>query len=410
MSRHTTTNALGGNSEKTAACSPPSPPAKTPVAISPCRDYSETAVDSSLRSLLENLGGIDKIVERGATVLLKPNLLSPRTPEQAVTTHPSLVKAAARLCMEAGAARIWVGDSCAGDHDDQELWRKTGMSEALEKLPAELKSFHQQVTVRRIGDRQVPVPAWLEEVDSIISLPKLKTHSLTLLTCAIKNLYGMVSGQAKSAYHATHPSPRQMSAFLAEIYRSFIPDLTIVDAVIAMEGEGPANGRPKHLGLLLGGLDAVAIDSVCASLLNLEPQQIPLIKEAAAQEVGEIRTENIEIIGIDSKDLEPLSLAPSLGRLLMRIPEPVFLIVTRLIKCQPRIDQSLCVRCGICQDICSRQAISADSKGCLRVNPRRCIVCMCCAESCPYHAVGTRPFLSGLRRLFTRLKLKKKTR
>ncbi len=379
---------------------------KVKVSVYNCASYEAAAIRAALPPLMAELGGISRFIKPGATVLLKPNLLSPRTPEQAVTTHPAVVAEVARLCLQAGAARVWLGDSCAGDHTDEELWEKTGMLTALQELPVVFKSCQEPVAARQIGSRQVPVPGWLEEVDTIISLPKLKTHSLTLLTCGIKNMYGLVSGQAKSAYHGTHPSPRRMSAFLAELYEAFTPDLTIVDAIVAMEGEGPANGDPKPIGLLMAGPDAVAIDAVCASFLKLAPDKIPLIREAAARGCGIARTERIEVVGEGKNDLAEARLRPSLGRVLMRIPEPIFKIVTRLIKCQPGIDQRLCIRCGVCQRICSREAIKEDKHGRLRVDPGRCIVCMCCAESCPYNAVSTRPLMTSLRHLFKYLKLR----
>ncbi len=372
------------------------------VAIHRCPDYRSQSVEAALADILRDLGGMDRFIAPGDTVLLKPNLLSPRPPEQAVTTHPSLVAAVARVCLQAGAGMVWLGDSCAGDHDDRELWQRTGMTAALAGLPVEFKSFNRAVATRPLGASQAPVPVWLDQVDKVISLPKLKTHALTLLTCAVKNMYGMIAGSAKSAYHATHPSPRAMSRFLAEVFAEFKPDLTIVDAVIAMEGDGPANGRPKPVGLLLASPDAVAVDAVCAGFLGLQPQQIPLLAETARRGCGIIDHARIDILGVRPEELTGIRLRPSVGRLLMRIPEPVFKIATRLIKCQPIIDHALCIRCGICQKICSRQAIKPDRHGNLRIDPARCIVCMCCAESCPRHAVATRMPFARLRSLLRR--------
>jgi len=376
---------------------------KSRVAIRRADNYDSSIIDAALAGIISDLGGISNFVKPGSTVLLKPNLLSPRPPEHAVTTHPAVAVAVARICREAGAAKIWIGDSCAGDHEDQKLWDKTGMTNAFRDLSVELKSFSRNVTSRPAASGYVPVPAWLDQVDSVISLPKLKTHGLTLLTCGVKNIYGMVVGGAKAAYHGTYPSPRAMSEFLAGIYLAFKPELTVVDAVTAMEGEGPANGRPKQVGLLMASADAASIDAVCAGFLKIAPSRIPMLAAVSRLSGGVIEPKAIEITGVESTVLESIRLRSSVGRFLLRVPEPVFKIVSRVMKCQPRIDPKLCTRCGICARICSQNAISLEEGSPPRIDPARCITCMCCAEACPHHAASARSPFGRLRCFFRRL-------
>jgi uncharacterized protein (DUF362 family)/Pyruvate/2-oxoacid:ferredoxin oxidoreductase delta subunit len=324
-----------------------------------------------------------------------------------------VVQAIAELAREAGAARIWIADSCAGDHPERALWDKTGMSEVARNCGAELKSFTGSLSSHRVGKGRVPVPEWLAQVDTVISLPKLKTHALTGLTCAMKNVYGLVAREAKSAYHGSHPSPRSMSRFLVEVYLALRPDLSIVDAIEAMEGEGPANGRPKHLGLLLAGTDEAAIDTLCARMLPGGQRQAPML--AAAREMGAGVTEeaDIAVMGDGRDALLNATLEPSKGRFLLSVPDWLFRPVSRLLASRPRVRDELCIRCGVCAGICSRNAVCKQEDGRYVVDDRRCILCMCCAESCPRHAIYLRsPFdlFARVRRLAQSLSGTKKER
>lgn len=361
----------------------------TRIAIVQQPDYSAT-VYASVKKAIELVGGLSGIITPGDTVLLKPNLLSPRPPEEAVTTHPEVVRAVVELVREAGAERIWLGDSCAGAHSDDILWEKTGMRQVAESTGAILKSFHQEVTPRQVAGHPMPVPAWLDEVNVIISLPKMKTHALTGLTCAMKNTYGLISGGAKSAYHASHPSPRSMSKFLVDVYIDLKPDFFIVDCVEAQEGEGPANGAPKSVGLLIAGTDGVAIDTVCARMLKGGPKQVPMLSMARTVGAGTADFESIECVGDGLDTLSHTQLRPSIGRHLLKIPEWLFKPVTRLLACHPKINQTLCVKCGICAEICSQNAISGNNREGYKVNGKACIMCMCCSESCPKEALVAR--------------------
>lgn len=364
---------------------------KTQVSITRCESYQPSLVREAVERTCHDLGGIGAFVSLGQTVLLKPNLLSPRPADAAVTTHPEIVRALALLCVHAGASRVWIGDSCAGDHEEVVLWQKTGMQAVADETGARLKSFKDELVSRSIDGGQVPIPAWLDEVDVCISLPKLKTHGLTVMTCAIKNMYGLVAGGAKGRYHAHFPSPRAMSDFLVRIYAALKPDLTLVDAVVAMEGEGPSNGAPREVGLLIAGEDGVAVDTVCARFVNRKGKGIPMLEVARRHDVGETSFEALHLCGNGVDMIGSPRLRPSIGRVLQLIPESLFRLATRVLACQPRIDQNRCVQCGACARICSQNAISRDAEsGAYEIDASRCIMCMCCTEACPYNAVIVR--------------------
>ncbi|MFO7820816.1 MAG: DUF362 domain-containing protein [Lentisphaeria bacterium] len=341
------------------------------------------------------------LVSKGDTVLIKPNLLSPRDPEEAVTTHPAVVQAVVEYCFLAGAGRVWIGDSCAGEHKDQQLWEATGMAEVTRVTGAELKSFESEVVACKCGSTQLPVPGWLDEVDLWISVPKLKTHTLTVLTCAVKNTYGMVAGRVKAYYHGQYPSPQAMSRFLLQVHESLPPAYVVVDAVMAMEGNGPSNGTPAPAGLIIGGRDALAIDATCAPIFQSRTQDIPILR-AALNKTPHV-LDNIVVRGDGRELLDKISLKPSLGRLLLKLPEAVFGLATAVLACRPRINAEKCIACGACARICSQKAISSiPHKDSYKIDVSRCIMCMCCAEACPCHAVEVKSplrFFQALRRL-----------
>ncbi len=376
------------------------------VGAAQCPAYAPDLVQEAVVRALEPFGGLAQFVPPGGTILLKPNLVSPHPPEDAVTTHPLLVETLARLCFQAGAGRVWIGDSPAGAHVDSILWERTGMRAAAERSGAELRSFSGgEIETVPCGAEHVPVPRWLREVDRVISLPKLKTHALTGLTCAMKNVFGMVVGEAKSMAHARHPSPREMSAFLVEVYAALRPGLTVVDAVIAMEGEGPTNGRPRPVGLVLAGTDAVAIDRFCSRFLPRGERAVPMLEYAAARGVDPGRTAALRIAPENLPSLPAVTLRPSMARWLMRLPNALFKPATYFLAARPRIQPRRCRRCGACAEVCSQNAIAWNpARNGYQVDDARCILCMCCLESCPHQAIDVRSPLIWLSRLSGKLR------
>lgn len=383
---------------------PASGPGRSRVVVAACASYDRATVAAALAEALEAMGGIAAVVQAGQTVLIKPNLLSARAPELAVTTHPELVRQVILQCVRAGAARIWVGDSPAGQHAEATLWARTGMTTAVADTPAVLKSWHTQQMPLACEQDVLAIPAWYPEVDVVISLPKLKTHALTTLTCGLKNVFGIVSGQAKAGFHSTYPSPQSISAFLVRVYGVLTPHLTIVDAVVAMEGNGPSNGQPLPVGVLLASRDAVALDATACTALRLAPAAVPMIRLAAQAGLGNLDAARIECIGSGTDALRAARLRPSVARYLRHIPEPLFRFVTRWLRLRPVIQERLCVKCGICTDTCPRHAIREQASGYPSIEPATCIVCFCCMESCPRGAIAMDLYFGSVLRFARRLR------
>jgi uncharacterized protein (DUF362 family)/Pyruvate/2-oxoacid:ferredoxin oxidoreductase delta subunit len=367
------------------------------VAVVSCSSYSATDVETALAEALDAVGGLPTFVRPGQTVLIKPNLFGPHPPEHAATTHPQLVRQVVLACFQAGAGRVWVGDSPVAARSEAALWSRTEMKSAVAGTAAVLKSWQVKQTPLSCDEDVLAVPEWYSQVDVIISLPKLKTHSLTTITCGLKNLYGMVSGPAKSQFHVKYPSPQAMSLFLVRVFARLKPQLTIVDAVVAMEGNGPAHGRPSPVGLLLASRDCVALDAVACAALRIPPASVPMIRLAAAQGLGSMDESVIECVGSGVPKLRSVSLKPSVAKYLGRIPEPMFRFSTRFLRLRPRIKNIRCARCGLCTGICPKQAIKKDARtGFPTIDPSVCIDCFCCVESCPDGAIVVQLYLGNL--------------
>ncbi len=370
------------------------------VVVAKCSSYSPNMVSAALEEIIDGLGGISKFVRVGQTVLLKPNLFSLHPPEHAVTTHPELVRQMVLLCVRAGAGRVWVGDSPVGLHSETALWSRTGIAVAIEGTPAELKSWQVKQIPLACGDDLLAVPDWYREVDVFISLPKLKTHTLTTLTCGLKNVYGMVNGPAKSQFHVKYPSPASMSAFLVRVFDSLKPHLTIADAVVAMEGNGPAHGHPVPVGVFLGSRDAVALDAIACTALKIAPSAVPMIRLASESGLGMMNESTIECTGSGASQLQAIRMKPSMARYLGILPQWCFWLTPRLLRLRPEIKNRLCAKCGICAGICPKQAIHKDeSTGYLKINHSECIDCFCCLESCPETAIAAQLYFADFLRL-----------
>ena len=371
------------------------------VAVARCPSYSAADVGAALAEAIGAADGFSVFVRPGQTVLIKPNLFGAHPPEHAGTTHPQLVREVVLSCFNAGAGRVWVGDSPVAMRSEADLWSRTGMVAAVEGTGAELKSWQVRQTPLVCGGDVLAVPDWYSRVDVVISLPKLKTHSLTTITCGLKNVYGMVSGPAKSQFHVKYPSPQAMSAFLVRVFARIKPQLTIADAVVAMEGNGPAHGRPSPVGLLLASRDAVALDAIACTALRIPPGTVPMIRLAAADGLGLMDESRIDCVGSGVSHLKSVSLKPSVAKYLGRIPEPVFRIATRVLRLRPGIRNRLCARCGICSGICPKKAIRKDAgTGYPAIDKRACIDCFCCVESCPEGAIVVQLYLGNLLRIY----------
>jgi uncharacterized protein (DUF362 family)/Pyruvate/2-oxoacid:ferredoxin oxidoreductase delta subunit len=364
----------------------------TQVSIVRCKDYDPALVQQAVRDAIGLLGGIASFVKPRSKVLVKPNLLMAKEPEFGIDTHPQLVRAVIRILKEMDC-EIFVGDgpSVWGNQIENvdEVYARSGIQEVCQQENVHLVKFDQ----RRMREK-FPLTTWIDDCDYLINLPKFKTHEFTLLSAAIKNLFGLVWGTYKTELHKKYFENSEFSKILVDIYQEVRPTLTIVDGITAMEGDGPATaGKVRDLGLILAGVDCVAIDSVLALIMGIKPTDVLSTKEAWERGLGVADISAITILGERLSDVigKPF-LLPTASIIKKHIPKPLISLARKLIKYFPYLRKDYCITCCACLEACPNKAISIKRKK-IRFDYSRCIACFCCQEACPTAAIKVKKSL-----------------
>lgn len=269
------------------------------VTLTRCSDYSEERIADCLQRHFELLGGLEKFVKRGDSVLLKPNFIAPRPRRCATQTDPAIIIETARLLKDFGA-RPFVADSPAWG-DVFRCVKALKLDEALKKLSVPVKELNKPKSCY-LSERnpKVGISSVALDADVIINLPKLKSHQQLTATFAVKNMFGCVSGKKKAIWHfARGKNAKEFCELLLDIFRFVNPVVTIIDAVTVMDDGGPITGRARPLGYILAGTDAIACEVVCCKLVNIEVNDVAIIKTASQLGFGCAEAEKIKILGDD---------------------------------------------------------------------------------------------------------------
>jgi len=363
---------------------------RTTVAITACDSYDADILYPKIDQLLKLVGGLDKYIQPGQKVLLKPNLLSAKAPSRAITTHPEIVAAVAREVRKLGADVI-VGDSPGGAKRGlKRVWENTGMLAMAKRESIELISFEASgVEKFTINGRDYFLAKPAIEADLIISLAKLKTHVLTLMTGGIKNIFGLIPGFRKANYHKEFPKPNDFAQVIVDILSLKTPVLTIMDAILSMEGDGPSSGNPRWTNLLLASSDPVAIDTVAAEIIGLEPNRVPTTRIASESGLGIGRIEAIHVVGESLEKAKISDFKLTSNRKIELIPEFLWKLLGPYIWVRPAIKADTCTNCYTCVNSCPTGALEK-GKGISKIpvfNYDLCINCWCCHELCPEKSV-----------------------
>jgi len=361
------------------------------VSIVDCASYDRDEVTRKVRETLDLLGGLDRYIQPGMKVLLKPNFLSAKEPERAITTHPEIVAAVAREVKALGAD-VFVGDSPGGaKRGVRRVWRNTGMMDMAERENIELVSFEAAgVKKFETNGRSYYLAKPAIEADFMINLPKLKTHVLTLMTGAIKNMFGLIPGFRKANYHKEFPKPKDFAQIIVDIFSLKQPGLTIMDAVLSMEGDGPSSGNPYWSKMLLASTDAVAVDAIAGEIIGLNPSKVPVTKAAADAGLGIGWPEMIEVVGKPLNQARLADFKLTSNRKIEMIPKFLVRIIDPYIWVRPAIDGAFCTNCNTCVTSCPVNALSDGKGGPPVFDYDKCINCWCCHELCPEKAVFTK--------------------
>ncbi|MCP4263760.1 MAG: DUF362 domain-containing protein [Planctomycetes bacterium] len=269
------------------------------VILSRCTDYTPSKIAEAIQKQFEFLGGLQKFVTPGDTVLLKPNFIAPRSRRHATQTHPAVIIETARLLKDFGA-KPFVADSPAWSNVFACV-KALKMEEPLKKLSVPVKQLTKPKWCK-IGAKntRIGISSIALDADVIINLPKFKAHQQLLATFAVKNMFGCVSGKRKALWHFRKGSnPDDFCELLIDIYKFLNPALTIIDGVMAMDGLGPIRGRTRPLGWLIGGTDPIACETICSKLININEQDLPIVRTAKQIGFGCADLAKIEIAGDD---------------------------------------------------------------------------------------------------------------
>lgn len=333
----------------------------------------------------------------GAKVLLKPNLVVDKDAAFSVTTNPRFVYAVIRYLKNIGVENITVADCPGGAlllfSEMETVYRKTGYSflSEIAKLNTDFESKDINSPKGSVNKNFNIINA-VSEADFIINIPKLKTHNMTCITAGVKNLFGCIPGLQKPAFHAKYPAVNDFSNMLVELAQTVKPDFTIVDAIDIMEGDGPTNGKKRHLGLTFSSCDVFSMDAYIVNLLGIPEDFVATV---SASKKKNLVQGDMKIIGDDDFSLEKPILLPSgfnatsgLGKVTAKAKTTLEKIISSVFMSYPQMNEK-CVLCKKCIVTCPKNALSIENKK-IVLNKKVCIGCLCCDEVCPNAAVDIR--------------------
>ncbi len=368
------------------------------VSIVKCNNYHFDTVKEAVKNALSLIGGISTFIKPGEKVLLKVNLLIRRIPEKATTTHPALAQALAELVMEAGGLPI-IGDSPGGYHFYNQktleaVYETCGMKEAAVKSGAELNYNTEMIDIPYPQGQVIKNIKTIKSVvtvDKIINIPKIKTHMMTVYSGAVKNMFGIIPGSYKAEYHLRFEDTGDFANLLIDLCLFAKPVLTVMDAVIGMEGYGPTNGSPKNVGLIIASANPYNLDIVAADIIGLKPEQVPTIKKSVERGLCTGNVHDLNVIGERIEDVRVFDFKKPTVKVAFNfysilLPKWLAKYLERMIKPKPCFKYNVCKACNMCAASCPPKAIQM-KEGKPVVNLNKCIRCFCCHELCNYNAI-----------------------
>ncbi len=382
------------------------------IAVARAADYTPAVCEAAVEAVFAALDA-PKRIGPDTRILLKPNLLAKHAPDKAVTTHPEILRAVIRACVRRGArpGNITMADSAGGLYNPagvEALYKVSGLAavcaeEGIHAYTA-CESGARRVENGKVA-REFTLLRPVLEADFIIDLPKFKTHVMTGMTAATKNLFGCIPGLQKAEWHTRFPDRDRFGEMLIDLLETVRPAMAVLDAVVGMEGDGPAGGEPRAIGLVMGSEDLPLLDCAVCAMMGLEPMRVPYLRAAAGRGLlPEGGLDPAVLVG-DADAVAPLPgwRLPSsfenggqgstdFADSRTRVPAflaPLAREAEKWIAPHPVIRRAGCVGCGRCAEICPRDTIRVKN-GKAKILKKDCIRCFCCHEMCPVKAIGVK--------------------
>ncbi len=363
------------------------------VALLFCDSYEIENVYNNIKRGIGLLGGLHRFFDKNEKILLKPNMLFAKKPEEAVTTHPSVFEAVIKVFLDEKFT-LEYGDS-PGIGNPVSVAKKTGLLSIVEKYNIPFADFNNGEEVffeDGYQNKKLNLLKGAVNADAIVSISKMKTHQLTRITGAVKNQYGCVFGMEKKEYHLKLSDAKDFSKMLVDINRYLKPRLYIMDGILAMEGNGPSGGDPIYMNSILISDDPIALDSTFCRMIDLPPEFVATNFYGKEYGLGTYLDDEIEIVGDHLSDFvnkefdvvrTPMDELP-----MVKVP----LFIKNLLIPRPVINHDECKKCGKCIEACPVPEKAVNFTDDSKKNPPEynysiCIRCYCCQEMCPHQAI-----------------------
>lgn len=367
------------------------------VCLNRCHNYDVQRLIAIIEAQFQALG-VDEELKPGMQVVIKPNLLIRSKPEEAIITHPSVV-AAVGSCVKKRGAQVLIAESPGGQYTPKAM-RAIFQSCGYTAMAAEYDfSLYTACESRQVSLPQAKICHTLSivkpflEADYIIDIAKLKTHGMMGLSGAVKNLFGAVPGLKKPELHCRFPNKTDFADMLLDLCHFLAPRLCVIDAVEAMEGNGPSGGTKRFVGVVMASKNPYAADLAAAQLIGLAPQALWTVKQSLERNYVQ-NPDNLEILGEPIEKLRVPDFQPARSSsvdFIDHLPKLLRPLMTKLATPTPKVRRRDCVGCGKCAESCPRHVITL-AQGKADIHTQDCIHCFCCHEMCPLHVIDIKRF------------------
>ena len=364
---------------------------KNEVFLFKCNSYEEDISSKAINELISSFDVLKNIKE-GTKVVIKANLVSAMTPDKSATTHPVLLKHLVTYLLSKKCL-VTIGDSPGGLYTSSFLnhvYKITKMNETgadLNNNFATKKVLFKEAKLLKSFE----YTAYLDDADLLIDFCKLKTHGMMGMSAAVKNLFGTIPGTIKTEYHYRFPNHEDFANMLIDINEYFKPAISIVDAVIGMEGNGPTMGSPRKIGVILASENQYALDYICSKIIGINERNVETINQSIKRKLFSVDkvTTNIPYDDFIIKNYKLIqgqgtitffdNKKGPINRLLSKASNKLFAN-------RPNPIKKKCIGCGKCAEVCPMKAISIKDKKAV-IDTNKCIKCYCCQEFCPVGAM-----------------------